>query len=162
MNQILVYVNTSYKFFVSSPRIAFVISPFSDRFFVTVDGVSLVTPLFLCLVCIELSDIVFAFDSVPAIFGITEDPLIVYTSNMFSIASLRALYGVLSSAVQQVKYLEKAVGLILAVISVKLAFSTFDVEILSPFESLVVVVGLLGGGILLSALATKEPDEIEI
>ena len=108
------------------------------------------TPLFLCLVCIELSDIVFAFDSVPAIFGITEDPLIVYTSNMFSIASLRALYGVLSNAVQEVEYLEKAVGLVLAVISIKLGFSTFNVEILTPLQSLVVVVTLLGGGVLLS------------
>lgn len=119
------------------------------------DGVSLATPLFLCLVCIELSDIVFAFDSVPAIFGITEDPMIVYTSNMFSIASLRALYGVLSTAVQEVEYLEKAVGLVLAVIAAKLGFSTFDIEILTPLQSLIVVITLLGGGVIASSLKSS-------
>ena len=117
------------------------------------------TPLFLCLVCIELSDIVFAFDSVPAIFGITEDPLIVYTSNMFSIGSLRALYGILSTAVKEVEYLEKAVGLVLAVISVKLAASTVGVELLTPLQSLVVVISLLGGGVGLSALKAKQNEE---
>lgn len=121
------------------------------NFFIVENGESLATPLFLCLVCIELSDIVFAFDSVPAIFGITEDPLVVYTSNLFSIASLRALYGVLSTAVKEIEYLEKAVGIILAVIAAKLGFSTFDVEILTPVQSLITVITLLGGGVLLSA-----------
>ena len=114
------------------------------------------TPLFLCLVCIELSDIVFAFDSVPAIFGITEDPLVVYTSNIFSIGSLRALYGILSTAVKEVEYLEKAVGLVLAVIAAKLGFSTFDIEILTPLQSLLVVVSLLGGGVALSAMKMRQ------
>lgn len=114
------------------------------------------TPMFLCLVCIELSDIVFAFDSVPAIFGITEDPLVVYTSNMFSIGSLRALYGILSTAVKEVEYLEKAVGLVLAVIATKLGFSTFDIEILTPLQSLIVVISLLGGGVALSAVKMRQ------
>lgn len=131
-----------------------------DRFFTTVDGVSMATPLLLCLICIELSDIVFAFDSVPAIFGITQDPLIVYTSNIFSIASLRALYGILSSAVENFKYLEKAVGIVLAVISVKLAGSAFDYEVLTPVQSLVVVLTLLGGGVALSILDSKQNNSI--
>ena len=120
----------------------------------------LATPLFLCLVCIELSDIVFAFDSVPAIFGVTEDPFIVYTSNMFSIGSLRALYGILSTAVQEIEYLEKAVGLVLAVIAVKLAASTFDIELLSPLQSLIIVISLLGGGIGLSALKLSQQEKM--
>lgn len=123
-----------------------------DRFFVVDNGESLATPLLLCLISIELSDIVFAFDSVPAIFGVTEDPLIVYTSNMFSIASLRALYGILSTAVKEFQYLEKSVGIILAVISLKLGFSTFGIEILTPLQSLIIVITLLSGGVLLSAL----------
>ena len=122
------------------------------RFFTILNGVKVATPLFLCLVCIELSDIVFAFDSVPAIFGVTQDPLIVYSSNIFSIASLRSLYGILSTAVKEIKYLEKAVGLILAIISIKLGASTFDIELLTPLQSLVLVVSLLGGGVLLSAI----------
>jgi predicted tellurium resistance membrane protein TerC len=125
---------------------------FLIRFFTILNGVKVATPLFLCLVCIELSDIVFAFDSVPAIFGVTQDPLIVYSSNIFSIASLRSLYGILSTAVKEIKYLEKAVGLILAIISIKLGASTFDIELLTPLQSLVLVVSLLGGGVLLSAI----------
>jgi predicted tellurium resistance membrane protein TerC len=110
------------------------------------------TPLFLCLICIELSDIVFAFDSVPAIFGVTSDPFIVYSSNLFAICSLRSLFGVLSAAIEQLKYLEKAVGIILAVIATKLTASTFDIEILDPLQSLLVVVSLLGAGIGLSVI----------
>ena len=130
----------------------FIFYIFSIRFFTILNGVKVATPLFLCLVCIELSDIVFAFDSVPAIFGVTQDPLIVYSSNIFSIASLRSLYGILSTAVKEIKYLEKAVGLILAIISIKLGASTFDIELLTPLQSLVLVVSLLGGGVLLSAI----------
>ena len=78
-----------------------------DKFFTVQDGISYATPLFLCLVCVELSDVVFAFDSVPAVFGVTQDPLIVYTSNIFAISGLRSLFGVLSKAIAQLEYLEK-------------------------------------------------------
>ena len=134
------------KYFKTTDKIV------DDSFFVVENGEPLATPLFLCLISIELSDIVFAFDSVPAIFGITEDPLVVYTSNMFSIASLRALYGFLSKAVKGAEYLEKSVGIILALISLKLCFSTFGIEILTPVQSLIIVLIVLGGGALLSAL----------
>ena len=82
---------------------------FSDfyRFFTVENGRRLATPLLLCLVCVELSDIVFAFDSVPAIFGVTEDPFIVYTSNIFAISGLRSLFGVLSEGIDNLKYLDK-------------------------------------------------------
>jgi len=116
------------------------------RFFTTIDGVQLATPLLLCLVCIELSDVVFAFDSVPAVFGVTQDPFIVYTSNLFAICSLRSLYGVLSNAIEQLKYLEKAVGVVLAIIATKLTASTFNIELLSPLQSLLIVVSILGAG----------------
>ena len=77
------------------------------RFFTLENGRRLATPLLLCLVCVELSDIVFAFDSVPAIFGVTEDPFIVYTSNIFAISGLRSLFGVLSEGIDNLKYLDK-------------------------------------------------------
>lgn len=131
-----------------------------DNFFTVIDGVKYATPLLLCLVCVELSDIVFAFDSVPAIFGVTQDPLIVFTSNIFAIAGLRSLFSVLSNAVSQLEYLEKAVGLILAVIAVKLTGETFDIELLTPLQSLVIVLSLLGGGVLLSlSNKSKEIDQ---
>ena len=83
----------------------------------------------------------------------------VFTSNIFAIAGLRSLFGVLSQAVADLKYLEKAVGLVLAVISAKLGAQAFDIELLSPLQSLVVVLSILGGGIALSLadpLAKKE------
>lgn len=138
-----------------------------DKFFIEapVEGgqvgqmVRLATPLFLCLVCIELSDVVFAFDSVPAIFGVTANPFIVYTSNIFAIAGLRALYGVLSEAVQELEYLEKAVGLVLAVVAAKMTFSTFDIELFTPVQSLLVVLGILAGGVGLSLNSEKDAQE---
>ena len=117
------------------------------NFFTTENGVKVATPLLLCLVCVELSDVVFAFDSVPAVFGVTDNPLVVFSSNMFAIAGLRSLFGVLSQAVADLKYLEKAVGVVLAVISAKLGAEAFDVELLSPLQSLVVVLSILGMGI---------------
>ena len=77
------------------------------RFFTLENGKKLATPLLLCLVCIELSDVVFALDSVPAVFGITEDPFIVYTSNMFAISGLRSLFNVLAEGIDSLKYLDK-------------------------------------------------------
>lgn len=126
---------------------------FEGEKFFNKDG--LATPLFLCLVCIELSDVVFAFDSVPAIFGVTQDPFIVYTSNIFAISGLRSLYFVLAKAVSELKYLEKAVGLVLAFIGVKLAGEACSIELVTPLQSLGVVLGLLGAGVGASLSTAK-------
>merc|ERR1712194_458618 len=67
-----------------------------DRFFTIESGKTVVTPMFLCMVAVELSDVVFAVDSIPAVFGITENPLIVFSSNMFAIIGLRSLYTILA------------------------------------------------------------------
>ena len=128
-----------------------------DNFFIKEEGVNMATPLLLCLVCVELSDVVFAFDSVPAVFGVTNNPFVVFTSNMFAIAGLRSLFGVLSQAVADLEYLEKAVGLVLAVIAAKLGAESFDIELLTPLQSLVVVLSILGAGIGASLIEnTKE------
>lgn len=89
----------------------------SYSFFTVENGKRLATPLLLCLVCVELSDIVFAFDSVPAIFGVTEDPFIVYTSNIFAISGLRSLFGVLSEGIDNMKYLDKVCLEFLSILS---------------------------------------------
>lgn len=106
----------------------------------------------------ELSDIVFALDSVPAVFGVTKDPFIVYTSNIFAISGLRSLFGVLSQGIDSLKYLDKAVGVVLAVIGAKMIGETFDITILSPLQSLIVVIAVLGTGIAASLLS-KDEDE---
>ena len=92
-----------------------------DRFFTTTrDGLRAATPLLLCVVCIELSDFVFAVDSIPAVLAISKDPFIVYSSNIFAIAALRSLYQVLAAAIEGLPYLRPAVALILGFVGVKM------------------------------------------
>jgi len=116
------------------------------------------TSLFLCLVAIEVSDVVFAIDSVPAIFGVTEDPLIVFTSNIFAIAGLRSLFTVLSSAVQDLKYLEPSVALVLGFIGLKMVLE-FNGVCISTYTSLGVVFLLLSGGVAASLQAKRDSEE---
>lgn len=80
-----------------------------DRFFVREDGILKATPLFCVLAVIELSDVIFAVDSIPAIFGVTLDPVVVYTSNMAAIVSLRALYGFVASVIAELRFVSTSV-----------------------------------------------------
>jgi tellurite resistance protein TerC len=90
------------------------------NFFTMHNGVRLATPLFLVLVCVELSDVVFALDSIPAVFGVTLDPFIVYTSNIFAILGLRSLFFLLSGALWGLRFLKPALGLVLTFVGVKM------------------------------------------
>ncbi|KAJ1469413.1 integral membrane protein TerC family-domain-containing protein [Baffinella frigidus] len=131
-----------------------------DNFFTMVDGVKRATPLLLVLFCVEISDILFAVDSIPAVFGVTQDPLIVFTSNIFAIAGLRSLYQVISKLVQNLEYLEPAVGLVLGFVGLKMIgeFAGLDV----PAElSLGIVIALLSGGVGLSLFKKPEDGEEE-
>ncbi|WP_220813094.1 TerC family protein [Pseudomonas paralcaligenes] len=123
-----------------------------------------VTPLFLALILIECADLVFAVDSVPAIFAITQDPFIVYTSNIFAILGLRALYFALAAMIHRFAYLKYALALVLVFIGGKI----FLVNVIGKVPaalSLSVTLGLLAGGVLLSLWKTRnqpphalEPD----
>jgi len=93
-----------------------------EKFFVRLKGVLHATPLFISLVFIEVSDIVFAIDSVPAIFAITKEPLIVYTSNVFAILRLRALFFLLAGAVDQFRHLKYGLGFVLIFVGLKMAW----------------------------------------
>ncbi|WP_325947754.1 TerC family protein [Pseudomonas putida] len=113
-----------------------------------------VTPLFLALILIECADLVFAVDSVPAIFAITQDPFIVYTSNIFAILGLRALYFALAAMISRFIYLKYALALVLVFIGSKIFLH--DVVGKVPAEiSLSVTIGLLIGGVLLSLWKTR-------
>jgi tellurite resistance protein TerC len=115
-----------------------------------------VTPLLLALLMIELADVVFAVDSVPAIFAVTTDPFIVYTSNVFAILGLRALYFALAAMVQRFRYLEYALALVLIFIGAKIfAADLLGLDKIPPAVSLAVTVGLLGGGVVASLFATR-------
>lgn len=117
------------------------------------------TPLFLCLVVVELCDVMFAFDSIPAIIAITQDPFLVYTSNIFAILGLRSLYFLMAAASNMLVHLEKAVIIILAYIGVKMLVGVAGLEHIPPLVSLGIVLGLLVGGVAASFLwPEKEPE----
>ncbi|MFN3616982.1 MAG: TerC family protein [Aquabacterium sp.] len=117
------------------------------------------TPLFLALCLIEFVDLVFAVDSVPAIFAITTDPFIVYTSNIFAILGLRALYFALSAMIHRFAYLKYALALVLVFIGTKI-FLVGIIGKIPPALSLSVTFGLILGGVLFSLYKTRhDPPE---
>ena len=113
------------------------------------------TPLFLCLIVVELSDVMFAFDSVPAIIAITQDPFLVYTSNIFAILGLRSMYFLLAAAKRYLRHLEKSVVAILAFVGVKMLLAVAGVAHIPPMASLAVVGSFLAVGVLASMLPEK-------
>jgi tellurite resistance protein TerC len=112
------------------------------------------TPLFLALMLVEFVDLIFAVDSVPAIFAITTDPFIVYTSNIFAILGLRALYFALAAMIHRFKYLKYALALVLVFIGSKIFLVGFIGKI-PPVISLSVTFGLIAGGVLVSLWKTR-------
>jgi len=121
-------------------------------------GAWLATPLALCIISVELSDVLFAVDSIPAVFGVTDDPVIVFTSNICAILGLRSLYQVLSIAAQDFVYLEKSVAIVLGFVGVKLCAEVAGYEVSSAL-SLAFIVLTLGGGILASKIKEAEGKE---
>ena len=138
-----------------------------ERFFVkTVNPktgklVTAATPLFLALVVINLADLVFAVDSVPAIFAITTDTFIVYASNIMAILGLRALYFALAAMVHRFHYLKYALAAVLVFIGAKIFVADFvlDGDKFPPALSLGVTLGLIATGIVYSLFKTREADQ---
>lgn len=118
------------------------------RFFVKENGVRFATPLLLVLVCIEATDVVFAMDSIPAIFAITRDPFIVYTSNIFAILGLRALYFLLAGIIPKFRYLRVGLAVVLVFVGVKMVIEGFyEIPIVL---SLLFILAVLSLSVLLS------------
>lgn len=122
------------------------------RFFLEDAGRRVATPLFLCLVLIELSDVVFALDSIPAVLGVTLDPFVVFTSNVFAILGLRSLYFVLARLIDRFEYLPIGLSVVLVFIGGKMALGHW-VELPSAL-SLGVVLGILAVSIAYSLWRT--------
>ena len=119
------------------------------------------TPLFLCLVAIELCDVMFAFDSIPAIIAITQDPFLVYTSNIFAILGMRSLYFLMAAASKRLVHLEKAVIIILVYIGIKMLLGVSGIIHVPPLASLTVVLGLLVGGVAASFVWPEKKEKAE-
>jgi tellurite resistance protein TerC len=133
-----------------------------ERFFVrardpkTGRFLTFATPLFLALIVINVADIVFAVDSVPAIFAITRDTFVVYTANIMAILGLRALYFALAAMVARFQYLKYALALVLVFIGTKIfAADMLGLTKIPPWFSLLVTAGLIGGGVLYSIRRTR-------
>ena len=125
----------------------------NDRFFVMKEGVRYATPLFLTLLVVESSDVIFAIDSIPAIFAITRDPFIVYTSNVFAIMGLRALFFLLSGAMGMFVYLKFGISFILAFVGVKMLVA--DLWHVPTYFSLGIIIGVLAISIMISVTLGK-------
>ncbi len=122
----------------------------SDQFFVRLNGMWWATPLFVVVVLIETTDLIFAVDSIPAILAVTDDPFIVYTSNVFAILGLRSLYFALSGIEKYFHYLKYGLAAILIFVGVKMGISDFykiSIEV-----SLIVIIGLLAIAVLASII----------
>ena len=124
-----------------------------DRFFTMVDGARAATPLFVTLLLVDFADVVFAVDSIPAIFAVTQEPFIVFTSNAFAILGLRSLYFAIAGLMMMFKYIKFSLIFILGFVGVKMMLH-HHLEI-SHAISLGVIVGFLAIGILASILVSR-------
>lgn len=127
-----------------------------DKFFVRKEGLLMATPLFVALLIVETTDIMFAFDSIPAIFAITRDPFLVFTSNIFAIMGLRSLYFVLAAIIDRFKYLKYSLVAILFFVGLKMI--AHDWVHLPEWVSLTFIIVSLGLGIGISLFTTRGKD----
>ncbi len=125
-----------------------------DRFFIRRDGVRVATPLFVALVLVEVSDVMFAVDSIPAIFAITTDPFIVFTSNIFALLGLRSLYFVLAGLMDRFLYLKISLVFLLAYVGIKLLLVHYYP--IPTAVSLAVISGILIFGVIASTKAARD------
>ena len=149
-NFIIKFISKKYKVLSDYPE---------NKFFVKKDGQTFITTSLIALLLIESADIVFAVDSIPAVFAITLDPFIVVTSNLFAILGLRALYFALAGIVVLFKYLKYGVAAILAYVGFKLI--AIDFIHISNFVSLSIIVSVLFLSIVLSIISKNQERELD-
>ena len=128
-----------------------------QKLFTIENGKRLATPLFVTLIFIEMTDVVFALDSIPAIFGITTEPFIVLTSNVFAVLGLRALYFTLAGAMNRLHLLHYGLAVVLGFVGVKMIVELFDIHV-PIWLSLGVIVGVLG---ITTLLSLKIPPKVD-
>ena len=142
-------IKLAYKYVPSTPKLD------GQKFFIIENGKRLATPLFMALVLVELSDVIFALDSIPAIFAVTKDPFIVFTSNIFAILGLRSLYFLLAGMVDKFRFLKPSLAAVLVFVGTKMALA--DVVKAPTWVSLVVIAVLLTMGVAASLIWPPPP-----
>lgn len=133
-------------------------SYYGRRFFVRLDGKLMATPLLLVLVVIETTDLVFAVDSIPAIFAVTTDPFIVYTSNVFAILGLRSLYFVFANIIDKFHYLQLGLAVILTFVGIKMVIT--DIFHIPTFASLLFIALTLTVAIIASIVRARRLERM--
>lgn len=130
-----------------------------EHFFTRINGVLHATPLFVALVFLELSDILFAVDSVPAIFALTDEPLIVFTSNIFAILGLRSMYFMLSGVMERFSLIKYGLAAVLIFVGLKMVYLNDAFGGKFPISwSLAIIVSLIGSSIVISWFVSKRED----
>jgi tellurite resistance protein TerC len=139
------------KYFAVHPKFE------GSKFFVKIEGKKLITPLFLVLMIIELTDLVFAVDSIPAIFSVTKDPYIVFFSNIFAIMGLRSMFFLLVNIIEKFHYLKVGLAVLLAFIGLKMLAGEYVDRIgLTTGNSLLIILGILVVSIVASLVFPKK------
>ena len=131
----------------------------SGKFTMRINGKKHYTMLFVVMIMLAATDIVFALDSIPAVFSITQNEMVIYTSNIFAVLGLRSLFFLLRSAVEKFKYLKEGIAIILIFIGVKMLISYFGIH-LHIVVSLAVIVLCLGGSVLFSIYKNNQAAKI--
>ena len=133
-----------------------------EKFWVRRDGLWYMTPMFIVLVIVETSDVIFALDSIPAILAISHDTFIVYSSNVFAILGLRALFFALSDIVHRFHYLKYGLSLVLVLVGAKMLINTwFGTKVVSTEMALAMTAALIGASVLYSVYRTRRPSTEE-
>jgi tellurite resistance protein TerC len=127
-----------------------------EQFFIKKNGLHYATPLFVCLLVIESTDLVFAIDSIPAIFAITTDPFIIFSSNILAVLGLRSMYFLLSAVADKFEFVKKGVGIILVYVGIKMLLPMINSAWHIPvFISLIVILAVLALSVLISIIQNK-------
>ncbi len=139
------------------------IDPAVDRLERLRPGALMITPLFLVLLLVEFTDLIFAVDSIPAIFAITADPFLVFTSNVFAILGLRSLYFALAGMIDKFKYLKVSLAAVLALVGVKMLMASWLKQVVGPhfnFYLLGVILLILATGVVASVIVNRRESTL--
>jgi tellurite resistance protein TerC len=150
-------VKLASKYFAVHPKFV------GGKFFIKIDRKKFITPLFLVLLIIEFTDLIFAVDSIPAIFSVTKDPYIVFFSNIFAIMGLRSMFFLLVNIIDKFHYLKVGLAALLAFIGLKMLAGEYVDKIgLTTMNSLLIILGILVGSVLASLVFPKKDLRREI
>ena len=157
--------NLENNFIVRQLKRVFRVHPHIDgqKFFVRKEGLTYVTPLFLALIFLELRDIIFAVDSVPAIFALTKEPLIVFTSNIFAILGLRSMYFMLAGVMDRFAYIKYGLAAVLIFVGLKMVWLNEAFGGKFPISwSLAIIAFLIGSSISASMVIDRRKQKLVI